>query len=328
MTTLIPNLPEFEFKVEMDLISTPVVKLTNQSSGSQTGVDVIFKLYSPSGMPVHEGSFGAPDATGAWATYTFPETLPSFNGSIEWGQWRIVGQAKDASVTSAEYSRTFQLNPPCGWKLGQNTNYGKGTLNYTVRCDLGKVKVQDKSNYYYNGKLGVTTSEDLSFAAPADSTGVTPAPIIVSGFTAATFTIPYNGKYFHVFLDTETSNNLGENIFALIKYKDQKDFPVQCNIDLCAVACEIRSFEKKVACGTSSQDREKLIRLNTLLNLALVAKLQPGCEMDLDKILRDIIEVGNFDCKCFDNGSDGIGSAIGDPNEDASCPIEGPLTVQ
>lgn len=326
MTTVLPEIPEFEFEVDFNLIATPFIKVISQSSGSLAALKFIFKLYSPSGIAIHEGSFGSPDAVNAWVNFTFPESLPSAMGSVEWGKYTIIGVVRNAGLQEATYTRTFTIVPPCGWKLGQNTNYGKGILAYTVRCDQGKVKVQDKSNYSYKGLAPVIDTLSLSFAPPPDSTGVTPAPTVVTGFSATTFTIPYNGKYFHSFLDTTTHYNIGGNVVVFIKYKDQKDFPVLCNVDLCGIACEVRNFERKVACGSNSSDREKLIRINTLLNLTILAKLQPGCEMDIDSILRDIIEIGNFDCKCFDNGTDGIGNALGDETGD-SCPIPGTLTV-
>jgi len=314
MQTTSTFIPTFDVKSNLDLAGIPKLVLTNLSTGSQMGCKFAFELYTPLGVPLHIGSFSPADAINAWTTYTFLEDFPVDMGTFEFGQYRLVCKVQDPGNLEFSFERKFTVVRPSGNKVGAHNNYGKGGLYYEVKCHTGKIFASDRGNYSYNGKNGTVVERKLTLAVPPDNTNTIPDPITISNVPNVNFSIPFSGENFTLFSDTVIQYDLGNNCFVTIRYKDKKCFPVLCNIDLCKIVCEVNAFEDKVACNPNDDDARKLLLMTSKLNQALIGKMQPGCGINVQKLVNEIIDLGNFDCKCVNGHTTGIGSG-----DDCGC---------
>ncbi len=298
MNTTSTFISVLEVKAELDLRDVPSLVLTNESIGAQTGVKFAFELYSPSGAVVFLSTLASPSFTGTWSTFTIPNPMPVSMGSFEFGVYELVIKIETTDAGNFTYARTFDVSRPGGNSLGQNNNYGKGSLKFEVRCHTGKIFTEDKTNYFYRGTTGANTSKSITLQAPPDQTGVVPAATVGSG-QSVMFDIPYSGKAFNLFLTSDNTYDISQNIFVKIRYKKTVTFDVFCNLDLSKVVCDIQKFEQAVCANPSKDNLEKLALINSKMNAVLVAKLQPGCSVNYAKLIEDIIDIGGFDCTCM-----------------------------
>lgn len=315
MNTQSPAIPVFDVLANFDLAGIPKIVLTNNSSGTLIGCMFAFDLYSPIGLPIHLGNFSPADISGPWTTYTFLEDVPSFGGAIEFGNYKLVCKVR---IGSEEYYFEKNANISRPKNNDGNSSFGLGSLDYQVQCHKGKILAIDNSDYSYNGTNGQIVQRKVTMAAPADNTNIYPDPVIVEGYKNIYFDIPFNASGYVLMLDTIVSYSIGNGVTATILYRAKKSFNVICNIDLSSVLAEVSQLQNKVLCDGNSADYMKLVIIQGLLIHAIIGKMQPQSEIDVQSILNKIIDIGNFNCKSLENGS-GIGTV--DNCECDSCKI-------
>lgn len=306
-------IPVFNVKANFDLADYPKLILTNLSTGSQVGCLFAFELYSPIGVSIHVGSFTPPDAIDSWRTYTFLEDLPTLGESFDFGNYRLVCKVKVGTEVYT-FEKSITIARPHGNK--GNNSYGIGSLSYMVKCNQGKVMAEDVSDYSYMGSNGRVVQRKLTLVPPANNDRIFYDPIVVSGHKNVYFKIPYNGRNYTLLLDTTVEYDLGDQYTVVtLKYTAQKSFNVVCNIDLANVLMEVAAFSKKVTCAPSANmtDVLKIVEMQSNMIWAIVGKMQPQSDIDVQKYLDRIIELGNFDCNCLYDTHSGIGS------EDCGC---------
>lgn len=301
-STLIPN---FDFDVVFDLSTgIPSLKFVNTSSGTQIGVDVAFSVNGPAG-PIHIGDIDVPDVTGPWSEYIIPDNFPVL---FDFGVYQIIGYVKTPDGINTEYVREKNVLRPGGCKIGDNTNFGVGKIDYLVKCQEGKIFVSDATSYSYDGATGTPTPRSITMKFPADSTGVHPPDKVVTGYPAANFNIPYNGPNYEILLLSIVTYGTGNGWFVKVLYVTRQIFAVTCNIDLCAIKCAVEEYAQDVQCSPTQQKKDKLNLLNTKLSLLILSIMQPSCG-NAPQLVDEIIKLGNFSCNCYIQGAQsGIGS--------------------
>lgn len=305
----------FQFKTVYDLTgATPQVKLTNQSSGpNMANISYWFVLTSPSGVVYHMGTQAAPDKNGIWNTeWTVPEPIPMIEQHIDWSgsDYKIVGYAKDSLNTVFETEAIpTRICRPTGNKQNQKNNWGGGSLAAFMNCISGKLLIEDKSSYSYNGITGQVISKLIKLFFPPDDTGVPPAPFEENNSNTAQVIIPYNGKNYQLLLDAVYEYDMGNNTFVRIKYKFKACFDINCGVELCSIMCAIGKYEEELETnGCSAQDREKLLLVLSKLVRVFGGLLQPQCGINVPKLIEEIRAITG-DCGDCDKTSNGINPA-------------------
>lgn len=315
MTVTSPDINIFDFKAVYDLSgATPVVKLSNLCQGPNlNNVNLWFKLESASGVVYHLGTEGSPDKNaGTWNTeWTVPEPIPQILQHIDWSgsDYKITGYAKDSADNIFELPKLTKICRPGGNKDGQKNNWGAGKMIAMMNCVSGKLYVEDKTSYSYNGSSGTKISKNFKLVFPPDSTDVTPPPFEQADLNTATIPITYNGKNYQMLMDAVYEYDMGDNVFVRIKYKFKACFDINCGIELCCILCSIEKYEASIEeSGCTADQREKLLLILSKLVRALAGIVQPFCGTNVPKILAEIRELTG-DCPDSINTSGGINPA-------------------
>lgn len=306
-----------DFKVEFDLSGVlPKIYLTNLSTqGVFPLVDykVWFVIKAPSGEVIHGGDINNPDFTGlqyftAAGRWAIPQPWPQrFNQQIDWsgGPYEVTMYADVAGNNTI--LKTVNICRPRGNKKECKNNFGTGCVKISTDCKNAKLFVEDQTNYSYEGKTGTLVSKTGTLDFPIDSTGYRPSAITVNNFNTAAFDISFSGKGYNFFLNTIMSYDFGDEVYVIIKYKEQRGFAIWCNIDLCPLICDYQALIKSVQegqCGDKKIEEMKdlLLVISSKMNLALIALNQPDCGYDLPELIEEIKELGGFSCNCYCNG--------------------------
>lgn len=326
MTVTSPDINIFSFKTIYDLSgTTPVVRLTNQSSGPNlANLSYWFVLENPSGVQYHIGTEGTPDKSGVWNTeFVIPEAIPQFDGHIDWSgsDYKITGYVKDSEDNIFEETVTTRICRPPGNKAGQRNNYAAGRLNVMMNCTTAKLFVEDVSSYSYNGLSGQNTGKTIKLVFPPDDTETIPDPFESTNENTINIPIPYNGKNFQILLGAIYDFDYGNGTVVRIKYKFKACFDVNCGTELCTVLCWIEKFENELQQdGCSSEERNKLTLILSKLTRALAGIVQPLCSINVAKIISEIKELTG-DCGDCESSGGGINAAGG-------CAVPVDLEVQ
>lgn len=300
-------------KVIYDLTqSNPTITINNLSTGaSVAGIKFWFVISTPSGVVFHEGSFGSPDATGAWTTVNIAETIPQLDGHIEFNNaipFSVKVFAQDGSGNTCDKTYEDIICQPNA-SFGK-TNYGGMYLNSTTNCNKGFLEVADQSNYQYQGITGNIISSTTKFIYPADINGSIPTPTTVNNKMAFMLPIPVNGKGHQLtrtakwrYVYPNTQNEI------LINYKYSKvDIEINCGIDLCSINCGLSKYRKKLEECTSCQSEKdaKLTDLALKISQLSLAVASPLCGLDISAMQEEIKDVLLInDCYCDDCGQPG-----------------------
>lgn len=301
--------------------NTPVINLTNQSYGNQEESPVpdlsdlvwVLNIYSPTGTPIYTSDFNNPFKTGEWDTAAIENAWPKPFGQIEWSgaDYRIEFQVKDADGTIWELNKSATVCRPYGNNKKSTDTFGHVKLDVTVECGIGQLYIADATSKTYQGIAGSSLSSYMAVDYPRDPTGTLPEPFEITSFSNdALVPFTYNAKGYKASYYTVWQYGLGDNVFLNIRYAAQTLFNVECNIDLCPLACEIDELINKIntgRCADVDEAKEKLFMINAKFNLAVIAKFNPTCGMDLPALIDEIKEIGGFSCDCT-NGNSGIGS--------------------
>jgi len=309
------DISEFNIIVRYDLSGvTPTICIQADSVGpNEALVEYIYKITTPSGAIVWEGSFTSPDATGN--ADIFCKDLPLFNGAIEWSgsDFTVVATMKDTANLEFSQTQTAQICPPRGNSVA-GSNYGQSCINVQVKCDAAEVLLSDCTDYAYKGYTKTLVSKTITIIFPPDADGTTPAPVVIVGFNDYAQPITANGNY-EVRLETIYTYTIDDSNTVTILYTTynqvtgiHKPFVVECYIDLCPLLCEYQEFiaETEALCG---KNEVKYVENNRILSLIngkiLLVMMNKDCGKPVGSLINQIKAISGFKCNC-DCGNNGV----------------------
>ncbi len=322
MTTASADISTFDFKPLWD-ISGPVPKLriyNNSVAIVGTNLTWWFLASTASAIPFHTGLEATPDIAGLWNVYDIAEAIPQILGHMDWSgnDFSLTGFVKDSAGAVFSLTKTARICRPAG-NSGAN-NYAAANLDVVTRCDKARLYVEDLTNYTYNGMAGASISKTIKLIYPPDPTGVVPAPQVLTDQNNGLMTLTQNGAGYMVILSTIYQYDYTDGSSVRVLYKFQKPFSVQCNVDLCPLICEIEKMEARYEkFGCDSDDRATMALINSKLNRAMLAKMQPLCGVDVAAIVEEIKTLGGFTCDCTCNEFSGTNQISGDGSQAVTC---------
>lgn len=298
----------------------PVVTINNQSQGPNLGnITWWFTLTSPNGTIIHQGSFAAPDAQGDFSTIVLTDSWPMPFKQIEWSgaPYNLTVSIQDsASNQYSDPSYNAFICRPSGCTSSSKNYFGQSFTNVQVMCNLGSVFFQDNTNPSYQGLFGTRLSASLKMAYPIDNTGNFPSAFSITNFTAAGVPITYSSDNYQFQTQIVYQYALSTQVFVNIRYqtlspKNQlayQRFSVWCNIDLMPLICEYQKLIESIEHGTCVDADEAIRKLN-LINpkwaMVGIGMMQPLTGVDVPALIREIQNIGGFECDCF-NAPTGI----------------------
>ena len=309
-----PDISILEAKVTLDLSGIkPSIIVENQSSGANlAGVTWWITAYSPTGTPIHEGSFTQPDAIGTrFSVATLMDSWPRPFGQIEWSgaPYQITLFAQDSIGNVYSIVKTFSVCRPTGSGEKSRDMAGVASVNIQVLCSEGRVFITDQTAATYKGIIGTRLSATLRMLYPLDATGNRPVDFQAQNFTSATIPVTYSSDNYEYLLNSVYEYDFGNNGFVRIRYSSKKTFAVMCNVNFAPLVCEITKIIDSIqngSCDDIAGAQAKLSVINPKLNLALIGQLQPMTGIDVAKLVDEIIQIGGFTCDCCGDDSSGI----------------------
>lgn len=309
-----PDISVLDFAVLFDIsTTTPTITMTNQSVG--TGLANCtwwYKITDPSGAIIHEGTQAVPDKTGVWAPFVVPDTWPQPYGQINYSgsAYAVELSVKDSADNVYTLEKSQDICRPSGLTPKVKGNYGVAKIVLDLQCATAELLATDVTSYTYKGNTGTQVSKVFKVDYPLDDTGTRPPMFVLNDFTNALVPVPINGDGYTIFLDTIMDYTFSNDITVRIKYKTNQQYAVYCNIDLCPLVCSYQALVDQVEAGQCANDdlktlQNKLAVINAKMAQALMAKVQPGCGIDLPKLIEEIKEIGGFDCDCYTTGNNG-----------------------
>lgn len=308
-----------DFSVLLDLsLATPVLSIENLSTVvNAANLKWVFEVYSPSGIPIHVGSFTTPDIDGvAFGSYEFSEQIPKFFGQIEFSQsksYTVKVSVKDDAGVIFDLTKGASLCKPNG-NNGKN-NFGAAVIDITTKCAQGQLFVTDATNLIYKSITGTNVSTTVELTYPKDDNDNTLDPVIVTSIPCL-LPIKYEGEGHEVYAVHIYDYDLGDGFVVRIRYSYRKEFAVWCNVTLQPLFCEIDPIvsllEKQ--CDDTALTRENNKKLNIVNAKMLKAHtgiVQPLSGIDVPKIVEEIKEILGVDCECCrPQGISNVGVAL------------------
>lgn len=321
-----PDIGNLEVAILFDITGTnPVINLTNQTTPNPLPSPVpdlsaliwVLNIYSPTGTPIFQSDFDNPwkaAGFGDWTTaaLTVPTApWPRPYNQVEWSDYRVEFQVKDTNGTIYDLKKIKEICRPAGLTSAFQDTFGHVKIDVEALCDRSSLYIRDSTSKLYQGHAGVNQSSYLAVDYPRDLTGTLPAPYVLTTFITDALVPFYQNGVHGVTYYSIWRYDLGDNVFIDIRYVAQIDFQVQCNIDLCPIACEVQTLEENIAtgnCANVAEAQRKLEKITPKLLRAFIGKQYPTCGIDVPKLIDEIKAIGNFSCDC-NTGSSGIGSS-------------------
>ena len=322
---IIPNSPDISqllVNVIFDISNKyPIIYLQNLSTGQNlANVSYGFYITSPSQTVIHDGNVIQPDVSGIWQNFTFYSANPDPTlsppptnyivapwprpfGQIEWSgaPYMLTVIAKDSNGNTWELPIEQDICRPAGNLPTALNTYGLGEVAITPDCNRGNLFFENFTNSSYKGLSGTQESSQLKVLYPDDETDTAPTPFIINNFATALVPITYDSQNYEYVYNSIFLYDFGGGSFVRIRYYRKRTFPVNCNIDLCPLVCEyVKLIEKAVTgnCENVAETNKLLIQINGKMNLALTAKMQPLCGIDLPALIDEIKALAGWDCDC------------------------------
>lgn len=321
-----PDIGTLEVEVRYDLTGTnPVINLTNQTTENPNVSPMpdlsqliwVLNIFSPTGTPIFQSDFNnpwKPLGQGDWTTAALTVPLapwPRPFGQIEWSDYRVEFQVKDTANNIYDLKKSTEICRPAGLTKDYQDTFGHVKIDVQALCERSNLYIRDSSSKLYQGKTGVNQESYLSVDYPRDLTGTLPPPYELTSFvTDALVPFYQNGEHTVTYYSV-WRYDLGDNVFIDIRYVAQIAFKVQCNIDLCPIACEVQALEESItngSCANVAEAQRKLDKITPKLLRAFIAKQNPTCGIDLPALIDEIKAIGGFTCDC-NTGSSGIGTS-------------------
>jgi hypothetical protein len=298
-----PDIQVLDFDLLFDLSSAnPTVVVTNRSEGDNlAAVNTAFQITSPNGIIIHSADVQTdPDKVGLWTTFSV--ALPLIGNQIEWDGkgYTVEVTVKDSTAAVYSLAKNQAIGQPNGNK--QLNTFGMMKLDYSVKCDQAKLYIQDISNYTYQKLQGIEIAKKVTLRYPGTDPDNTPAPFTRNNsFSTLQVPLLVNGDGHQLLAECIRDYVVADTISIRIKYVFKATFNVQCYVDMCAVLGAVRKFEEQLGSACCDADREKLLLVNTKLALIEGAKMQPGCGIDVQRLVKEIEELIGFDIRCSVN---------------------------
>lgn len=318
-----PDIGNLEVRVIFDLTGvSPVINLTNETTANPNVSPVpplapliwVLNIYSPTGTPIYESDFTTPwkDAgSGDWTTAQITDDWPRPFGQIEWSEYRVEFQVKDTVGTIYELFKSAEICRPSGNNKNYQDTFGHIKLGVETLCERSSLYISDGSSKLYQGFTGVNQESYLAVDYPRDATGTLPAPYILTTFvTDALVPFYQNGEHEATYYSI-WRYDLGDNVFIDIRYTSQEAFAIQCNIDLCPIACELATLQASVdsgSCANVADAQRKIDKISPKLLQAFIGRVNPTCGINVAKLVDEMKAIGGFTCDC-NTGSSGVGTA-------------------
>lgn len=338
MSIISNDISKLDFGVIFDLsVVNPTITLNNLSTGTgMAQCEWWYVIKTPSGGFIHAGTQGGPDIIGTWSTELVPDTWPQPMFQIEYSgsNYSVELFVKDGDNNIFSLKKEFGICRPRGLKVDVNGNFGVAEVTITTKCERAKLYVEDATNYVYKNNQGTLVSKTFVLDYPLDpDTKIRPTQFTLTGrFSTALIPIPFSAPGYNLFLDTIVQYDFDSDITVLVKYKGTKNFPVYCNIDLCPLVCAYAKLIDDVNSGVLGDPampelRKRLEVINGKMVIALTAKMQPTCGVDLPALIEEIKALGGFTCDCNIPGGINGGSVSSNINIafDPGC---GDITAQ
>lgn len=305
-----PNVLNFDFDALLD-ISTATAKavLTDIStyiSGGQANIiGINFKIIDPNNIAFHDTVY-PPDIDLTPGLTDFEVNLPSFNGAVKWGNYKIYATLIDEDGTQYQWEenglnyKAIKLCKP-NTLIGAKGNFGGMQLLSDFDCDTNTLLVEDGTGYVYNGVAATETDTDVTVTYPVDPTG-TPS-YQTSTFMPFTLPISLSGVY-SISAQVIQTYQYTETTSVKVAYKYQKSTDVQCGFTLCKALCEyerlasdIKNCVFKSVAETQEKQKQYLLISGLLVKILSFGKVC-GKSFNTATILEEIREIGGFDCNC------------------------------
>jgi hypothetical protein len=169
-----PDISVLQLSVVWDISGlNPVINISNLSQGPNlAGVTWWFSVYSPSGTPIHEGSFSSPDQIGAWSSFSLTDRWPMPFNQIEWSgapYTLIVGIQDSVGNQYQDSSYSASIKRPNGNTSTSKNFYGVGATNVQVMCQQAIIYFEDISSTSYYGITGTRQSSTTEGYIPSRS---------------------------------------------------------------------------------------------------------------------------------------------------------------
>lgn len=335
-----PDLSQLLVNVIWDISGKqPIIYLQNLSQGANLDlVSYGFYVTSPSQTVIHDGNVSQPDIEGIWSNFTLYSADPDPNLSppptnyiiapwprpwnqIEWSgaPYMLTVIAKDSQGNTWELPISQDICRPAGNVPTATNTYGLGEVAITPDCNRGQLFAENFTNTSYRGLSGTQESSQFKVNYPDDETDTPPPPFVINNFATALVPITYDSQNYEYVYNGIFLYSFGGGSYVRIRYYRKRTFPVNCNIDLCPLVCEYtKLIEKAVTgnCANATETNQLLLQINGKMNLALMAKSQPLCGIDLPALIEEIKALAGWDCDCCSpSGIQPFNSAnIGDYN--------------
>jgi hypothetical protein len=309
-----PDISFLDVKVTLDISGVnPVINLVNQSVGSNlAGLVWSLNVLSPTTTPIYQSSFDSPFKTGIWTTSSITNAWPRPFGRIEFsGNYVLQFEVRDSVGNVFNLIKEAELKAPVGNIAKKSTDpYGQIDLRIQVMCERAALYFVDATSKMYQGITGTSISSYLAVDYPRDPTGALPPPFTITSFNNdALVPFSFNGEGYRASYYSIYEYDLGDNVFARIRYVAQKSFDIKCNIDLCPLYCEVDKLMSDIQTGNCENVQEaknKLALITPKLAVIALLKDRPDCGVDLTKLIDEVKEIGGFVCDCS-SATTGIG---------------------
>lgn len=301
-------------KITWDISGTaPAILIENLSEGPNlAGCTFWFVAEAPGEIPIHEGTESSPDETGVWTDATLNDTWPKAFGNILFSgaPYSFKLYAKDGDGNIYYTTQLATICRPAGNNPKNSTNaYGLATVRIEVKCAEAGVFFQDTTNATYQGITGTLGSSVLRMYYPPDETGNVPDPFVAAHFSSAQAPIWYSSDGYQFQASSIYDYDMGDDVHIRIKYQSFNPvngsptilFPVLCNINLCALFCEVDKLTRSIIDGNCADAQEAQIKLNKInpkLFLILMGIQQPLCGVDVPALIEEVKLIGGFTCDC------------------------------
>lgn len=290
----------------------PSINLVNMSAGPNlAGLTTWFVATAPGNIPIHEGSETSPDITGEWTDFTLSDSWPRAFNNIIWsgGQYLFTTYVKDSNGNIFSFAQSVSICRPSGNKPTSTNTYGLATCDVQVKCDDARVYFQDTTFHTYKGIDGEFKGAVLRVLYPVDETGNVPAPFVAVNFTNAAVPITYSSDNYQFQSYCIYDYDFGNYTLVRIRYQSFNPvngspavrFAVLCNIDLCALFCEVDKLVRDIESGNCvnvEQANQKLMLINPKMLLIFMGIQQPLCGIDVPGLIEQVKAIGGFTCDC------------------------------
>lgn len=296
------NISSFDFTPTWDLSGvTPVLRLANQSAGSGlANCRFWFLAYGSDGVLFHSGALSSPDATGIWSTLNIAQAITQVQNHIAWGAgYKVLGYVNDGTTTYGPVEYDVTLCRPQGNVAGQANNFGAANAYLQTQCANRSLYVEDSTDTNYQGLVGTLVSKKYTLVYPIDDTGTIPAPFVnTSGTPTLQIPLGVDSDCYQFLLDIVMDYVINGSTIR-IKYKYKASLNIFCSKSLCSILCGLEKMEKKILAGTcTASEQITLLLLSSKMNRLLGSMQQPNCGTDIGGLIREIEELGGFDCNC------------------------------